>query len=108
MNEKDLEAIEKIVQHTVKTMSHPTTAPETRELIKKLEAKLDDHITKHDQEKSSIERIEDKLDSESDHYILKDVLPIIEAYRSSKFLGESLKWLTGVVIAFFVLKGYFK
>ena len=42
MNEHDLEQIEKIVQHTAKTITH-NTAPETRELIKGLSDKFEEH-----------------------------------------------------------------
>lgn len=127
MNEKELEQIEKIVQHTAKTITHQT-APETRELIANLEKKLDAHAVEeseainkavaaaiekhvnggirnihtilekqnestsafHDKVDVHIETVNGKLDPESKDYILKEVVPFIQAKAGLTVL---LKWL---------------
>ena len=71
--------------------------------IDKLTHKLDEHIAQHDVDAG---KIADRLDPESDHYLLKDVLPIIEAYKGSKILGEFLKWSASLGIAWMALKGF--
>lgn len=81
--------------------------PEIKQLMEKFDTmsgKLDTHIIQHE---IDTKKIENKFDPESDHYILRDVLPILEAYKGSKVLGELLKWLAGIFVAYMVLRNNF-
>lgn len=71
--------------------------------IDKLTHKLDEHIAQHDVDAG---KIADRLDPESEHYLLKDVLPIIEGYKASKILGNFLRWVAGLGMAYMALKGF--
>ena len=53
--------------------------------IDRMSQKLDDHITQHQGEMESL-------------------LPIIEAYKGSKILGELAKWVGGIAIAWLAFK----
>lgn len=100
MIEVDLEDIEKIVQHTVKTVNH-TTAPETRQLIGDLSEKFEEHKIDdlkiirilEDQNKESV-RYHTRIDAH-----MKRVEPVIQSFENRQLLSKSAERL-GNRIAF--------
>lgn len=69
--------------------------------IDKLTLKLDEHIEQHE---ADTQKLNERFDPESDRYILRSVMPVIEAYQGSKMFGEALKWLGGVGIGYLTVK----
>ena len=90
------EEIKQIIRDEIKTTVNGK--------IDRMTEKLDAHIQQHEHDTNCLNQ---KFDPDSDKYILRDVLPIIEAYRGSKMLGELLKWLAGVGMAYLALKKFF-
>lgn len=92
MSELDLETIEKIVQHTAKTVSHGT-APETRQLIKDLDTKFEEHklddlriIEMLEQQNHESKSFSAKVDAH-----MERVEPVISAYEDSKRLQSDIE-----------------
>jgi hypothetical protein len=69
--------------------------------IDKLTIKLDTHITQHELD---TQRLNERFDPESERYMLKDVLPVIEMYKSSRLLGQVVMWLGTIATAYLAIK----
>lgn len=69
--------------------------------IDNLTAKLDAHIQQHE---ADTNKLNERFDPDSDKYILRQVMPVIEAYQGSRMFGEALKWLGGVGIGYLTIK----
>lgn len=57
-----------------------------------------------------IDAMTEKLDT---HLIehkaeMEDLRPIIETFKGGKLIGEGLKWIAGVALAWMAIKGFFK
>lgn len=92
MSELDLEAVEKIVQHTAKTITHGT-APETRALIQG----LSDKIEERRQEDIKIIKMLEEQNNHSTTFSSKvdahmqRVEPVIRAFEDSKRLSKDIE-----------------
>ena len=75
----------KIFQEETKKAIESTIRVVVNGKIDLMTQKLDDHVAQHEGE-------------------MEDLRPIIEAWRGSKILGELLKWLGGLAIAYLALK----
>ena len=64
--------------------------------IREMSSKLDLHIVEH------------KADTAEVKEFMAEMAPIVGAYKGSKILGEGLKWLAGVGVAFLAIKGFWK
>lgn len=56
--------------------------------LRDMDSKLTTHIEKHDA-------------------FLADITPVLRAYQGGKILGELVKWVAGVGVAYVVVKGFF-
>lgn len=102
---EEREEIELIIQSVLKRFDHTSSSPQTLRIIGELTKKFEAHLREHTE---NSKRLDDRFDPESDKYILKDIKPVIEAYRGSKILGEFLKWAAGIFIAYTALMNFFK
>ena len=69
--------------------------------IDRLTDKLENHIVQHTEDQN---KLSERFDPDSEHYILRDAMPIIEAYKGTQIIGSALKWATSVGVAYLSLK----